>query len=258
MDGGSRGKKRKLQEMAERQGNLRASPAQVEALLGFMEELPELGRRGSVPFKNALFYQLVRELNAAGPAVKTTKRWQRFWASLVSTAKRKAADFSSSGGTGGNAVPGDVGRIVSIIGRDAVEGCGAPMLPGPQDAPSPAKAARSTLVCEVAGTSNTSVQGQPASRPWCPPAAPGLPCGVPDEMAEQYVRDQRRLVELLETGFAASEQVMEGLHSDLRQQTMAIRELSTGLLQMLRVLAASATQQHGSSARFRPSTPPPD
>lgn len=54
-----------------------------------------------------------------------------------------------------------------------------------------------------------SVQGQPASRPWCPPAAPSLPCGVSDEMAEQYVRDQRRLVELLESGFAASEQVLD-------------------------------------------------
>ncbi|KAG0445000.1 hypothetical protein HPB47_005791, partial [Ixodes persulcatus] len=158
-DGGGRGKKRKLQEMAElaeRRGNLRASPAQVEALLGFMEEFPDLGRGASVIFKDALFYQLVQELNAAGPTVKTTKRWQRFWASLVSTAKRKAADFSSSGGPGGNVVPGDVGRIVSIIGHDAVEGCGAPMLPGPQDAPSPAKAARSTLACQVAGTSNTS------------------------------------------------------------------------------------------------------
>ncbi|EEC03287.1 hypothetical protein IscW_ISCW002668 [Ixodes scapularis] len=73
----------------------------------------------------------------------------------------------------------------------------------------PAGCVGSLALCQfVSQLPRFSVQGQPASRPWCPPAAPGLPCGVPDEMVEQYVRDQRRLVELLETGFAASEQYL--------------------------------------------------
>ncbi|XP_040064867.1 uncharacterized protein LOC115323186 [Ixodes scapularis] len=83
--------------------------------------------------KDQLWAELVAELNAIGPAIKNRRSWQHYWTDRVRAAKKKADEFSrNSGGTGGGAVPGEAGRIISIVGPDAVEGCGAPAVPGPQ------------------------------------------------------------------------------------------------------------------------------
>ncbi|KAG0430260.1 hypothetical protein HPB47_022861 [Ixodes persulcatus] len=110
--------------------------------------------------KYKLWAELVAELNAIGPAVKDRRRWQHYWTDRVRAAKKKADEFrKNSGGTGGGAVPGEAGRIISIVGPDAVEGCGALAVPGPPAVPSPAAASSSVFVGEVPGTSGTGILG---------------------------------------------------------------------------------------------------
>lgn len=53
-------------------------------------------------------------------------------------------------------------------------------------------------------------------------------------------------------------QPLEGLCFDLRQQTTAIRELCTGMLQLLLLLAMVVVQHRGPLAAPMPPTPPVD
>lgn len=83
----------------------RVSPAQIEMILHFIEEHPDIAvpasdlRPGfSVTTKSTLWGELVALLNAAGSAVKSREEWQHFWASCVRKAKQKAAEFRSSSG----------------------------------------------------------------------------------------------------------------------------------------------------------------
>ncbi|XP_040078087.1 uncharacterized protein LOC115325108 [Ixodes scapularis] len=144
--------------------NPRVSAAQREALLNFMAEHTQiaLGAADIAPTvtqvdKDKLWAELVAELNAIGPAVKDRRRWQHYWTDRVAAAKKKAYEFrNNSGGTGGGAVPGEAWTIIAIIDPDAVEGCGAPAVPGPQAVPSPVAAAGSCVSTgEVPGTSGT-------------------------------------------------------------------------------------------------------
>ncbi|KAG0443986.1 hypothetical protein HPB47_014313 [Ixodes persulcatus] len=215
----------------------RVSAAQREALLNFMTEHPQiaLGAADLSPTitqtdKVKLWAELVAELNAIGPAVKDRRRWQHYWTDRVRAAKKKADEFRrNSGGTGGGAVPGEAGRIIAIVGPDAVEGCGAPAVPGPQ------LGSQSPLCL---------AQSQPPSRPRPRPRCPRAERHSVDAVTEALIRGQQRLVELAVARLAA-----------LEQQTSAIRQLTLVLL--LLVLMTSATRQPCLPLPCRPPTPPP-
>ncbi|KAG0427505.1 hypothetical protein HPB47_025433 [Ixodes persulcatus] len=61
---------------------------------------------------------------------RSSDKWKR----NVSKMKRNQGEEYTNAagrGTGGGAVPGEAGRIISIVDPDAMEGCGAPAVPGP-------------------------------------------------------------------------------------------------------------------------------
>lgn len=100
------GRKRTHDEAAGRKPpGPRASPPQIELLLCFMGEHPEIAATATelspgltVARKNALWAELVRQLNAVGPAIKSRADWQHFWARRVRNAKARCADFRSNSG----------------------------------------------------------------------------------------------------------------------------------------------------------------
>ncbi|KAM7304155.1 hypothetical protein ISCGN_014055 [Ixodes scapularis] len=189
--------------------------------------------------KDKLWAELVAELNAIGPAVKDRRRWQHYWTD-VRAAKKKADEFpKNSGGTGGNGVPGEAGRIIAIIGPEAVEGCGHRRCRGHRLYH---HQLRQAAVYSLERFQEPVAPSQTPSRPR--PRCPQAERHSVGTVAEELIRCQQRLVELAVARLAA-----------LEQQTSAIRQLTLVLL--LLVLITSATRQPCLPLPCRPLTTPP-
>ncbi|KAH7984746.1 hypothetical protein HPB52_023704 [Rhipicephalus sanguineus] len=105
---------------------------QKEALVTFLEGHPalarpssELGGTFSAHQRQSLWQELAVTLNSVGPATKDAAGWRRFWNDLVGQFKRDAGVVSrATTDTGCGKLLGLGGKVLSLIGRDCVAGCG--------------------------------------------------------------------------------------------------------------------------------------
>ncbi|KAM7289594.1 uncharacterized protein ISCGN_029723 [Ixodes scapularis] len=264
----------------------RASAAQQEHLYSFMRDHPQITRAASDftggvtrESKEKLWRQLTAELNALGPATKSPARWRHYWTDKVSWAKKKAVDFrQSSGGTGGGSVPGEAGVVLDVVGHDASNDCGSVKLPGrPEGAPPPhspespprvsvgeipgtsgasrhqaAPPASRLLSPGNEGTTDTSVPRQSTTLAQCPVRAPRRRKRKGGhDAAEEYVQDQRRLVDLAEARAAASERHVESLLTEMRRQCSATERQAAAMERQAAAMERQAAAMEQQAAAMK-------
>lgn len=151
---------------------------------------------------------------------------------------------------------GEAGVILDVVGHDASNDCGSVKLPGrPEGAPPPhspespsrvsvgegpgTSGASRPQAAPLAsghsspgneGTTDTSVPSQPTTLAQCPVQAPRRRKRKGShDAAEEYLEDQRRLVDLAEARAAASERHVESLLTEMRRQGSTTERQATAM-----------------------------
>nr|XP_054927555.1 uncharacterized protein LOC129385215 [Dermacentor andersoni] len=140
------------------------SERQREILVSFVEEHPYLakascvlGQQLTAARKEELWQQVTALLNTEGPAVKTAAQWRGVWKKDVYKARRDAAALhAESRGTGGGSLPGQRGRILSLVGRASAIGVCAPFFEPDEEGESAGDAASAESHVSVGTAPGTS------------------------------------------------------------------------------------------------------
>ncbi|KAH6922130.1 hypothetical protein HPB50_009670 [Hyalomma asiaticum] len=108
------------------QGGPRVSDSQLEMVLGFMEQHPQLAQKSgelqrgwTTAHRRRLWQQLADSVNAEGPVTKTVEQWQDWWQKKVHDA---AAVAEAQRCTGRGQAPGFLGRVLQGTGTTRVGG----------------------------------------------------------------------------------------------------------------------------------------
>ncbi|XP_054931063.1 uncharacterized protein [Dermacentor andersoni] len=140
------------------------SERQREILVSFVEEHPYLakascvlGQQLTAARKEELWQQVTALLNTEGPAVKTAAQWRAVWKKDVYKARRDAAALhAESRGTGGGSLPGQRGRILSLVGRASAIGVCPPFFEPDEEGESAGDAASAESHVSVGTAPGTS------------------------------------------------------------------------------------------------------